>query len=555
MIILLGKFEEIAKMRISSFGPYIFTILIYTLLMLPVLIEERQIFLPSVGDQPVGFYPVQSGSSIFSAWGVDNLGTPVENGSGKYLMFVLQSILHSTFLTQLIIYFGLFVLASIGFILVFKQLGFVKNPYLVFPIALSLTLNWVLFQTLQLFEIGTTASFPFLLLFGVRALNGLGKMRWNILGITLGLLIATSFSNVAGFGSAMFVMFPIVLAKILSVRKTRDLIPVVRGILGVLSSIAIATGIALPFFYQGFYLLLSGGFHSYVSVSSGGSLTNSTPLDLLQYMHTLMPSYLSPFIIAASPMFDNAFWPLGLFIVFLAVIALFNRNEIQRSLSMSYMLVIIGMIALIYAILENQTIVNVLYGKIPLLYVLIEAQNYGYIMLPIWIILAGLGIATIEQYCASLSRKSTLLVQILTLLIAVMIALSTVSAFNFSPVNFSSVYQTPLNINGNPFPAQPPQPILDLFLTMQQQRSVQGPFRVLWLPYPLWLTQLFYAQPTADVLNIHTLGNQIERATVISTLSKFVTGNTTDLAAQLASLDFKYIVVPLFFNDSNSISF
>ena len=284
-----------AKQRIYSFGPYLLVVGFYLLLALPILVRERQIFLPSVGDQPVGFFPIQSGSSIFSPWGVDNLGLPVQNGSGKFLMYMLQSMFHSAYLAQLVTYFALFALASLGFIFAFKQLGLIGNAYILLPIAISLPLNWVLFQTLQLFEIGTTASFPFLFLFGIRALNDYGRMRWNVLGLVFGLLIATSFSNVAGLGSAFFVLLPIFVARGLTLRKSRDLIHLIRGAYAVLISVAIASAIALPFFYRGYYLLLNGGFHSYISVSSGGSLTNSTPLGLLQYMHTLMPYHISPF--------------------------------------------------------------------------------------------------------------------------------------------------------------------------------------------------------------------------------------------------------------------
>jgi hypothetical protein len=502
----------------------------------------------------VGFFPVSSGQSIFSDWTVQNLGKSVQHSSGVFAFFLLQSLTGSAFAAQLFLYLGLFFIGSIGIVFVFRQLNLIRNDYLIVPIAIAYSLNWNLFLTLQFLEIALAAAAPFLFLFAARSIFGIGKMHWNVLGMTLSLLLMTSFANVGGFGNALYLLIPVILAGAIAMRSRDSAVQLLKGLTTIAISIILTTLIALPFFFQGYYLLITGGFHTYVAVSSGGSLTDVTPLTRLYYMAALMPSSLSPFIMGSSPTFTDFFWPLSLAGVALAAISLLTKDRRRKALALAFMLTIATLISLIYLVNANAGMVNTLYDSVPLLFVLIEAQNYLYTITPMWFILAALGVAALGDYSnRSRFRRSSLL-KVLAVLLGCLTLTSSVSAFDFQPVNFSGLYQGTVVSSGT-FPAQPPQSITSLFDTIQQNRTTQGPFRVLWLPYPQWLAELFYASGTPDVLNLQSVGNSSVVNSVVAALSPLMNSSTTKFGLSIAPFGFKYIVVPTYFSDHDAIGF
>ena len=542
-------------LRIRENAPYIIVLGVFVAIFLPVLLTENQVFLPSAGDQPVGFFPVESGLSIFSAWSTQNLGVPIQHSFGVALFLLAQLFTGSAFAAQLMTYCFLLLLGSVGIIFAFRRLGLITNGLVLVPLALAYSLNWNLFDTLQLLQIGYTASVPFIFLYGVRLLNGLGKTRFGVLGLTIGLLVATLFANVGGFGNALFILIPIALASLLQLRVTKSIVRFLRGTIAVGVAIILATVVGLPFFYQGYELVLGGGFHHYLAVTSGGSLTSSTPLSRLFYLPTLMPDKISPFLVGSSPTLSDSFWPLSMSAVALGSIALLGRNGLRKNLALGFMLTLLALLAMIQLILAQSPVVNLLYREIPLLFVLIEAQNYLYTITPLWFILAALGISALEDHAAARAPRGKKILKLVAIVLSIMTLTSSISAFGFQPLQFNSLYQNPISPAYPDFPPQPPQQIVMLFQEIQANRTIQGPFRVLWLPYPLWLAQMFYSTGTPDILNLLTIGNQTVFDSVYAALSTILDANTSNFGASIAPFGFKYIVVPTFFSDNDSISF
>lgn len=536
---------------------YVSISLINFLFLLPVLSVEKTVFLPDAGDQLTGYYPADVGSNVFSSWGVYNFGVPAQHGAGKLLWYVIQLLTGSAWLTQILIYFGSCWIASLAFAFFFINSGLSRNGLPLIFCAIAYGYNWVTFHTLQMHVLWINAATPFILLFGVRIFFGKGRLLLNIIGLAISLTMCSLFMNLPGLGFGVFFLFPPLIARLITLkRRKRGIIKflIALGWLAITGLLAILVN--LPFFHYGLFLWLRHGFLGYVTTSSGGSLTSTDPLTRLFYMPAIMPTRLSPFLTLTSPTLDSPLWPLGIAAPALSIIALFDKRSWQRTFSLSLLALLLALAILINLVLDKLKIVNSLYAMFPALYVLIEAQNYLVFTAPLSALLAMLGLETLtfllkRRFCWSKTKnlKRFFVHPGVSLTLSIMLVVSSLSAYNFTPLHFDSVYNKELYYGGlgRPVRSQIPEYFTNLVSRLNSKRATEGPFRVLWLPDPVWYTQIFSSEGTPGFLNLNTLNEPQLHHKLLDAFSLFINSskraNTTNFGATIAPFGYKYIIV------------
>lgn len=536
---------------------YVSITLINLLFLLPALLVDKTVFVPDAGDQLTGYYPTDVGSNVFSSWGVYNFGVPTQHGSGKLLWYTLQLVTGSAWLTQILIYFGASWIASLAFALFFIESGLSRRDLLLIFCAIPYSYNWVTFHTLQMHVLWINAAAPLILLFGVRIFFGKGHMSLNIVGLAASLTLCSLFMNLPGLGFGVFFLLPPAIVRLITLKRTkRDISKFLVAIGCLIITGLLLIVISLPFFHYGLTLWLRQGFLGYVATSSGGSLTSTDPLTRLFYMPTIMPTPLSPFLTLTTAMLDSPFWALGIVAPALAIIALFDRRPWQRRFSTSLFALLLLLALLVNLVLNNLKIVNSLYALFPFLFVLIEAQNFLILMAPLSALLAMLGLETLSSLLMRRLQRSKirdfgkfLVCPGVGLILASVLLLSSLSAYNFVPLHFDSVYNIGLYYGGlgRPVRSQAPEYFIHVMSTINSIRGTEGPFPVLWLPDPVWYTQLFSSQGTPGTLNLHTLYEPSLHSKLLDAFSLFIDSskraNATSFGAAIAPFGYKYIVV------------
>lgn len=531
---------------------YIGISLINLLFLVPTLFfVDHRVFLPDAGDQLVGFFPTSVGGNLFSAWGVWHFGTAQQSGSGKFLWFSIQSLTGSAWLTQIMIIFGAFWVASIAFALLFTQLHLSKSEFLIIFGSIAYSYNWATFKNLSLHVLWIGAAAPLLILFGTRIFFNIGKKTTNILGLIIPITMCNFFYNLPGMGVAILLLLSPALAKLILLKKKADLRGYLHSIVMLAIALSLSVLVNLPFFYPNLLLWIKHGFFGYVRIGSGGSLTATTPLVRLFYMSTIMPTDVSPFFSLSSSMLDNPLWPVGAIVFSLAIIGLFEKRQLKRTLSLMLFVTIFILTILIKLIVSDNKVVNTIYGIIFPLYILLQAENYLYVLAPLLAILAMLGLETIFEWVtkrAGLSVIKKCLAIVFTLSLACLLLLSSISAHDFAPFRFDSLYSRALWYGdlAEPVSSQLPQFYSDLLIQFNNVRVTEGPFRVLWLPDSVWYTQANWAQGSPDTLNLHTLLDPALHSRLLDAFSIVMDPKTrstaVDFGSAIAQFGYKYIV-------------
>jgi hypothetical protein len=526
--------------------------LINLLFLIPTLFfVDHRVFLPDAGDQLVGFFPTSVGANLFSAWGMWHFGTPQQSGSGKFLWFFIQSLTGSPWIAQIVITFGAFWVASMAFALLFTQLHLSKSEFLIIFGSIVYAYNWVTFKTLQLHVLWITAATPLLILFGTRIFFNIGKKTTNILGLIIPITMCNFFMNFAGTGFAAFLLLPPALARLILLKTKADFRGYLRSIVMLFFAFSLSILVNLPFFYPNLLLLINQGFFGYVHVGSGASLTSTTPLTRLFYMPTIMPTAVSPFFSLSSSKLDNPLWPIGAIVFSLAIVGLFEKQRIKRTLSLVLFIIVFILMILIALIVSDNKVVNTLYSTIFPLYIFIEAENYLIVLAPLLAISAMLGLETVFKWVSkragsSLTKRCTAI--FFTLSLAYLLLLSSISAHDFAPLRFDSLYDRALWYGdlAEPVTSQLPQFYSDLLIRFNNLRLTEGPFKVLWLPDSVWYTQANWAQGSPDTLNLHTLQDPVLHYKLLNAFSIVMTpknrSTTVNFGSTIAQFGYKYIV-------------
>jgi hypothetical protein len=522
-------------------------VVFYAVYFLPAILLARSPFMPTAGDQPVGYFPLQVGLSEFSAWGVWNFGGVQTVSPILLLWLIVQALVSSPVLTQVLIYFGLFVVGSVGFLLMLWNLKVCRIPWIVVPMSIAYMFNWVAFQSDATRFLAILAGGPLILLGTISLLRGRSAFG-NGMMVVLGLSISSLPFNVVGLSFGVIFILVGVVASVLGTDSRLGVIAVARRLPFLIAFLFLSVILNLPFFYVPITLDLRLGLSGYIAAAS--TVVGASPLTELSNMGVFAPLNISPFVIAAGPSPTyNPFWLAGISVPALAAVGILSRQKEHRALAITCAIVVSLLYGLVELIVHQSQLVNTLFYHLPFLYLFISPLNIMVVLAAALFVLAGLGAGQLAT--AVNHRDRTRIIGVAMLFVVVSsIAISSMSSTGVPQSSFYSQYTGNYYDDGVAQPKELPTYFENLLNMFSKEQVANGPFRVLWLPDPIYYSEALSMTP--DRLVFSAVSNPTLRNELINATSDLYSSNATNVGQVLAPFGFKFVLALKDVNESVS---
>lgn len=544
----------------------------------PLFTVSKEPIISDSGDLWTGYYPVDVGAKIFSAWSVELFGRPSNRGMGQLLEYGLQLLTGSAWLSQLLVLFGFFWAASLSMCILIVK-GKLSNSVIVTVLAsIVYAYNHATLSRLQTWWLGVYACIPLVLLFALRIFLNEGRHLSNIIGLALSLTMGSLFF---GF-QTLALLLPFFLVALITgfLIETGKMTKRVRHLvfsIGLISaSIVLYTLLVLPAAYRPVSILLSHGLAGYAQQVSGGTLAGTiSPLQFLFYVPIMFPYLISPLITLSSPSLgtslptveymleSNSFGILGFVLPAITFMALFLKEKRKKAIVISLFIVYIPILVLLILAQQRSNLINTLYNSFPILHILEAASDYLLVLSAIQAILLTLGLDFALEKVASMKhekpkslRKRIVKVSAMMCLI-IIVALPVFSSHDYLVFNFDRIYnRTYIGATGGiSYSSRIPQYLIDLIVRFNSLRAKEGPLRVLYLPTPDFYIQVFGSSSLPDHFNLNSLGDPVLLQYLLEAFSYMIGDNTTRFGSLLAPVGYKYIVVLKLLNQSLTIQY
>jgi hypothetical protein len=493
------------------------------------------------------FHPAEIARDIaISSWSPIVFGWPLPQGDvlGMLCAYLLQITFQNPWMSQLVLTL-LPCWISTASMYFFCQNTMVTRSGLTREIlsmvaALVYGYNWMTLQFLGMQKLAYAYSiFPLILLSSHHIFAGEGRAYMNALLLGLSLTFGTMWHPVAGI--AFMVPFIVVgaVSGLVSSTSKSNYIAFGTSIVVLFLAFGIHVVLSLPFTLPVLVRLIPSGVADYAKTAGFVVLSK----DWLAYLRpqifrALLPTALSPFLLLTSPRAQDTILVVsGLFTTIIAFLPLPSLNRKTRSLSLSAALGFTLTAVMILLIKSESSVVPILYDLVPIMWSVNGPSYYIMIATGFLGISFALGLGRLSWKPIRLSCVRSVLV----ILIVGTIVLASAAGPLLS--NNRMLFNPEVLSNGEAGLTYPSY-VADLADRFNEEREINGPFRVLWVPQSNRVNILTVSY---DIYSDFSLSINATRPALFERFDRMATAmrnlDTQAVGRELAILGFRYVVV------------